>query len=180
VLGIGLGDPVEEEFSCFNESSEKRILAEKLDEGLEILVHLWTGKRFSLEGKHYKIRDVQFLPPSLQQPRIPIWVAGRWPRRQPILRAARWDGVFPLGIKRGSKLNPEELRQVTQFIKNHRQSNSPYDVIATSGADGEIPSADRLIEYESAGVTWWMNDVRKERNSCSELRKTIERGPPKL
>jgi alkanesulfonate monooxygenase SsuD/methylene tetrahydromethanopterin reductase-like flavin-dependent oxidoreductase (luciferase family) len=179
ILGVGLGDPIGEDFTCFGEDTNDRIRAEKLDEGLDILSGLWSGEQFSYEGKHYRIQNAQFLPSSLQQPRIPIWVAGRWPRREPFLRAARWDGVFPLGINRGSKLSPEDIRQVTTFIKDHRKSNSPYDVIATSGADGQIPSTEKLSEYETAGVTWWIEDVRGCRDSRDELQRCIENGPPR-
>jgi alkanesulfonate monooxygenase SsuD/methylene tetrahydromethanopterin reductase-like flavin-dependent oxidoreductase (luciferase family) len=178
ILGVGLGDPIREEFTCFSEDSQDRIRAGKLDEGLDVLSGLWSGEQFSYKGKYYRIKNAQFLPPSFQQPRIPIWVAGRWPRQEPFLRAARWDGVFPLGIKRGSKLSPEEIRQVTTFISSKRQDDSPYDVIATSGANGQIPSAEKLSEFEAGGVTWWMLDVREWRNSRDELRKRIENGPP--
>ena len=30
----------------------------------------------SYQGQHYQLSPMQFLPTSVQQPRIPIWVAG--------------------------------------------------------------------------------------------------------
>jgi alkanesulfonate monooxygenase SsuD/methylene tetrahydromethanopterin reductase-like flavin-dependent oxidoreductase (luciferase family) len=47
-----------------------------LDEGLAVLTGLWSGKRFEFEGEYYQIEQAQFLPPPLQQPRIPVWVGG--------------------------------------------------------------------------------------------------------
>lgn len=179
-LGIGLGDPADVEFTSFGENSDDRIRAAKLDEGLKILIGLWRGESFSYIGKHYQVRNVQFLPRPLQSPRIPIWVAGRWPRREPFLRAAQWDGVFPLGLARGSKLNPDEIRTVVSFIRKHRVDTSPYDVITTSGANGQVDDNEMLCAYADAGATWWLQDMRKWRNSSQELKSRILRGPPRI
>ena len=56
--------------------------ADLLDEGLDILTGLWQGQPFSYQGKHYQVQPTDFLPPPppLQQPRIPIWVVGAWPK----------------------------------------------------------------------------------------------------
>lgn len=179
VLGVGLGEPAATEFEPFGENSEDRARATKLDEGLEALVGLWSGEQVNYEGQYYTIRNVRFLPRCLQTPRIPIWVAGRWPRRKPFLRAVRWDGVFPLGLSPGSKLSPNEMRNVSDFIKSHRTDTSRYDIVATSGANGQEASA-MLSEYAAAGATWWMQDMRRWRNSCDHLMAQIRKGPPKV
>ena len=179
-LGVGLGDLADVEFTSLGENGEDRMRAAKLEEGLEVLVGLWSGEPFSYLGKHYEVRNVQFLPRPLQSPRIPIWVAGRWPRRAPILRAARWDGVFPLGLARGSKLNPAEIRKVLCFIRNHRTATTPYDIVATSGANGQVDDSEMLRAYAAAGATWWMTDMRRWRNSREELRSQIRKGPPRF
>jgi len=179
-LGVGLGDPADLDFTSLGEDGDDQVRAEKLDEGLEVLVGLWRGEPFSYVGKHYEVRNVQFLPQPLQSPRIPIWVAGRWPKRQPFLRAARWDGVFPLGLARGSKLNPEEIREILSFIRNHRADKSPYDVVATSGANGQGDDNEVLRAYAAAGATWWMEDMRNWRNSRQELERRIRKGPLRI
>ena len=179
-LGVGLGDPADVEFTSLGENGEDRMRAAKLEEGLEVLVGLWSGEPFSYLGKHYEVRNVQFLPRPLQSPRIPIWVAGRWPRKEPFVRAARWDGVFPLGLARGSKLNPAEIRKVLCFIRNHRTATTPYDIVATSGANGQADDSEMLRAYAAAGATWWMTDMRRWRNSREELRSQIRKGPPRF
>jgi alkanesulfonate monooxygenase SsuD/methylene tetrahydromethanopterin reductase-like flavin-dependent oxidoreductase (luciferase family) len=179
-LGVGLGDPADVEFTSLGENGEDRARAAKLDEGLEVLVGAWQGESFSYLGKHYEVRNVQFLPRPLQSPRIPIWVAGRWPRREPFLRAAKWDGVFPLGLTPGSKLNPDEIRKVLSFIKKHRADTLAYDIVATSGESGQVDDNEMLHAYAAAGATWWMKDVRRWRNSREELRSHICKGPPRI
>ena len=169
ILGVGLGDPVDAEFTPFGEDGDVRVRAAKLDEGLEILARLCSGERFNYKGRFTTIQNVRFLPRPLQTPRIPIWVAGRWPTHKPFLRAARWDGAFPLGKVVGSKLNPDELRAVNAFIRTHRANDAHFDLVATSGAEGLVADEETLAAYAAAGVTWWMQDLRKWRNSHDGL-----------
>jgi alkanesulfonate monooxygenase SsuD/methylene tetrahydromethanopterin reductase-like flavin-dependent oxidoreductase (luciferase family) len=118
-LGVGLGEPASTEFEFMGEDSDPKIRAEKLDEALRIITGLWTGKPFSFNGKHFKVREATFLPQPTQKPRIPIWVGGYWPNKPPFCRAAKYDGVFPIAEDR---ISPEELRKVIKFVKTHRRS----------------------------------------------------------
>ncbi|MEA3220895.1 LLM class flavin-dependent oxidoreductase [Immundisolibacter sp.] len=45
------------------------------EESLEILQRAWSNERFSFEGKHYKVRDVQVVPKPLQ-PSLKIFQTG--------------------------------------------------------------------------------------------------------
>jgi alkanesulfonate monooxygenase SsuD/methylene tetrahydromethanopterin reductase-like flavin-dependent oxidoreductase (luciferase family) len=173
-----LGDAVDAEFEAFGEDANDRVRAVKLDEGLEALVKMWNGERFDYQGRRVTARNAHFLPRSLQTPRIPIWVAGRWPRKAPFRRAARWDGAFPLGLVRGSTLKPDELRKVSDFIKSQRTTAGRYDIIATSGADGHLESEDTLLAYAGVGATWWMRDLWRWCNSRQELMAQVRAGPP--
>ncbi|MCJ7702846.1 MAG: LLM class flavin-dependent oxidoreductase, partial [Anaerolineales bacterium] len=55
VLGVGLGDFRAKEFECFGETADQRIRGEMLDEGLEIISGLQSGKNYSFTGKHYQL-----------------------------------------------------------------------------------------------------------------------------
>ena len=74
-LGVGLGVNIEE-FDYLGEPRDLKVRAAMLDEGLEILTGLWQGKAFHYTGKHYQIQEALFMPSPVQNPRIPIWVAG--------------------------------------------------------------------------------------------------------
>lgn len=58
--------------------TDRKLKAELLGEGLEIVTGLWQGQPFSYEGKHYTLRPTEFPPPPppVQRPCIPIWVVG--------------------------------------------------------------------------------------------------------
>jgi alkanesulfonate monooxygenase SsuD/methylene tetrahydromethanopterin reductase-like flavin-dependent oxidoreductase (luciferase family) len=76
------------EWENLGEERDLRARAEMLDEGLDVLTGLWSGKAFAYEGKHYQVKDTEFIPMPVQSPRIPIWVGGNWPHKAPFRRAA--------------------------------------------------------------------------------------------
>src|SRR5258708_3762793 len=166
ILGVGLGTwPQEFEYLC--EALDLKVRAAMLDEGLEVLTGLWSGKPFSYSGKCYKVQESVFLPPPLQSPRIPIWVAGTWPIKAPFRRAARWDGVQPIGqnLELNEMMSPGQIRDMVTYIKAYRDSDTPFDIVhggMTSGKDLSR-DADIVAAYASAGVTWWLEGINPER-----------------
>lgn len=151
VLGVGLGFPPDDEFERFGEPAGDRERAELLDDGLEILTRLWSGEPVSYRGAQLRIDCVQMLPRPVQQPRIPIWCAGVWPGRGPFRRAARWDGVFPIGA--AGLCTAGEIDAVRRFVGEHRSSMAGYDIVAGVGIDVERGSAAEQ-PYAAAGATW--------------------------
>jgi alkanesulfonate monooxygenase SsuD/methylene tetrahydromethanopterin reductase-like flavin-dependent oxidoreductase (luciferase family) len=180
VFGAGLGG-TDEEFAVFGEDPDHRLRAEKLDEGLDVLAGLWTGEPFSYKGKHYKIDNVTFRPRTVQQPRVPVWIAGNWPNKKPFVRAARWDGIVTGDQGVGGPLTPDTFREITGFIREHRQSDAPFDVTywgETSGNSAE--DADRVAAYAEAGVTWWLENIHGWRGSYDEQLERVRLGPPRV
>jgi alkanesulfonate monooxygenase SsuD/methylene tetrahydromethanopterin reductase-like flavin-dependent oxidoreductase (luciferase family) len=182
VLGVGLGDDVFGEIRTFDGPMDPRTRAAMLDEGLEVLLGLWSAEKFSFEGKHYTIRDAQFLPAPVQKPRIPIWVAGTWPRKRPFRRAARFDGVLPISGDIETSLLPSQVRDLIAFIKSVRTSNAPFEVIQSGETIGENAAQDCAIiaPFEEAGATWWLESRLPWRTSIEKVRERIRMGPPRL
>jgi alkanesulfonate monooxygenase SsuD/methylene tetrahydromethanopterin reductase-like flavin-dependent oxidoreductase (luciferase family) len=120
VLGVGLGSDRAGEFEDFEDVVAPRERARLLDDGLERLVAHW--------------RD--FAPGPVQRPRIPVWVAARYPNRRPVRRAARWDGLFPIDLP-----GPEALAEL-------RGEVAGADLVVTIGPD-EDPAP-----WQAAGATW--------------------------
>lgn len=179
VFGVGIGGDLGQEYSCFGEPADDRLHAEMFDEGLEVLTRLWSGELFSYEGKHYQIKDARFLPTPVQQPRIPIWVAGTWPRKKPFRRAASWDGVCPIGPERD--LTPEDYKQLVAYIQEHRAESAPFDVMAsgeTSGTEVE-KDAETVGRFTEAGATWWQESFNWN-HSLDQMRERIRNGPPRV
>jgi F420-dependent oxidoreductase-like protein len=49
---------------------------ERLEEQVEIVHGLLTQERYSFEGRHYSLRDVEFLPKGVQSPHPPLILGG--------------------------------------------------------------------------------------------------------
>jgi alkanesulfonate monooxygenase SsuD/methylene tetrahydromethanopterin reductase-like flavin-dependent oxidoreductase (luciferase family) len=181
-LTVGVGDPDEADFGTFGEPTDPKIRAAMLDEGLEILTGLWSGKPFSFTGTHYKVKKCTFLPTPLQQPRIPIWVGGYWPHKRPFRRAAHWDGAFPLNSGGSFTPNPAILRQARDYIMQHRTSPAPFELVIMGSTPGKDPKAARkkLSAYADTGLTWWLESLFRWRNSADAMRQRIRQGPPRF
>src|SRR5215216_25313 len=189
--GVGLGDPVQWDFGFFDEVTDSKIRARKIDEGLDILTGLWTGQPFSYQGNQFNVKEVTFRPTPVQSPRIPIWVGGWWPNKPPLRRAARWDGVCP--IKGGGSITPEEWRELLEYIQSHRNSSAPFDAVHSGATPGDDPgkAAELIQPYADAGVTWWIEPIDPWRFGWSYevpwapeatvlIRERVRQGPPRL
>jgi alkanesulfonate monooxygenase SsuD/methylene tetrahydromethanopterin reductase-like flavin-dependent oxidoreductase (luciferase family) len=186
ILGVGSGSDVFGEISAFGGPLDDRIRAEMLDEGLAVLTGLWTGEQFSFDGKHYRVNQARFRPAAFQSPRIPIWVAGTWPKKPPFRRAARYDGIVPVAGDFSHSISPVQLVELLGYIKALRTTESLFDVVhlenrASSEADRGRSEADREIvaAYAAAGATWWVETIGPSQFPLEELRRRIRNGPPK-
>ena len=189
VLPVGLGVLDDMAFGAVGEPTEARIRAELLDESLAILDGLWSGEPFGFEGKHYRFPPMQLTPPTLQRPRIPVWVVGAWPSEKSMARAARWDGLVaqPLstsGVAPGT-WTPDGLRPAVDWVREHRpveRRDSPYEVVM----DGKTPSDDpvegaRIVRsWADVGVTWWLETDWSPEVTVDAQRRRIEAGPPRI
>jgi alkanesulfonate monooxygenase SsuD/methylene tetrahydromethanopterin reductase-like flavin-dependent oxidoreductase (luciferase family) len=181
VFGAGSGYQALD-FTPFGEDYDPRIRAEKLDEGLEVLKGLWSGKPYSFQGKHYSLQQAQLLPVPLQSPRIPVWLSGGWPRRKPLQRAARWDGVYLMTVNQATNelLTPGEVREAVSYIQSLRESDEPFDIAVNGETPGDSRRGSEIVRpYEESGATWWVEYVAS-RETLKEYRQRIRQGPPKV
>jgi alkanesulfonate monooxygenase SsuD/methylene tetrahydromethanopterin reductase-like flavin-dependent oxidoreductase (luciferase family) len=149
VFGVGIGSDRSGEFDQdrFGEEGDPRKRAELLDERLEKLRVYWEG---------------EFEPRPVQQPRIPVWVAARWPHRRPLRRAARWDGLFPVELP-----GPEALAELAAEVEELRGSLDGYELVVTNPA-GTDPAP-----WNSAGATWCLTGFGPQPTQA-EVREAIE------
>ncbi|MBD3407433.1 MAG: LLM class flavin-dependent oxidoreductase [Candidatus Lokiarchaeota archaeon] len=182
ILGVGIGAPPEVEYGKFGEEIDAKVRAEKLDECLDIITGLWTGKPFSYSGIHYQLDEMTFLPMPYQKSGIPIWVGGSWPYKAPFRRAAHYSGVAPVHSKWPETLKLEYLRDCLDVVKAERKHLKDFDIIAFGETSGTDIDADRkkLDEWKKMGTTWWIEDIHGYRAELSDLRERIRLGPPKL
>ncbi len=180
ILSVGLGAQESCDYERFGENPDNRVLAEKLDESLKIITGLWSGKKFSIRGKHYKMGPSIFLPTPKQTPRIPIWVGGFWPRPGPFRRAAKWDGVLPLRVPE-RLLQPKDLQEIASFIGKRRSlDNFDFSVIGWTTGANRKRDAEKVETFADSGMTWWLESLYTKRDDPAGMRARILNGPPEL
>jgi len=167
ILGVGLGGMPAEEHARFGEDPDDRVRARRLDEGLDILAGLWSGEPFSYEGEEFRVDQAAFQPRPVQQPRIPVWVAGLWPNRRPFRRAARWDGVVPSKVPASPDgmpqlLTPSEIPEILEYTMGHRADDTPFDVAMSAYMPPDPANARDISDrFDAVGATWlleWQPD----------------------
>jgi alkanesulfonate monooxygenase SsuD/methylene tetrahydromethanopterin reductase-like flavin-dependent oxidoreductase (luciferase family) len=188
VLGVGLGAPVADEYGSFGDTTDLRVLAERLDEGLRALDLLWSGEPVTYRGNQVTLDDVAFRPTPVQRPRVPIWVGGVWPNKAPMRRAARWDGAIPAmaGVEAARPPEVGEVRELTRFLRACRAENGladrPFDIVLGGMSPAGPGGRDLVGPLADLGVTWW--DERMpwgdDLDRTEPLLRRIEQGPPRV
>lgn len=158
VFGAGIGSGRGYEWADFGEAAGAKQRAAMLDEGLQVLEGLWRGQPFSFEGTFYRVQETRFIPPSLQQPRIPVWVGGNWPHKAPLKRAAQWDGAFILFPDEEEGMLAQ-VAEMVETVRSYRQSDAPFDFVYRNNRPADQPLGDIPAQLETLGVTWWLEHL---------------------
>ncbi len=140
-LGIGVGGEFPKEFQAVNVPVEER--GARTNEALEVIDKLLTGTDVTFNGRFTTLDGVTIAPRGVQQPRVPIWVAGR--KDVAMKRAARHaEGWMPY------MYTPEMLAE-------------SMDKIATFTEDAGRP------EGSVAGGLYIFTCVHEDRDTALEL-----------
>ena len=189
ILAVGLG-AIDTGFAEFGEVTERKTRAELLDEGLDILTGLWRGQPFNYAGKHYSIKETKFYPPPspVQQPRIPIWVVGAWPRQKSMQRVVRYDGLLPNRLDEQGQhvgFEPEHIREMKAYIDRQHTADTPFDIVVEGKTPGADPdrAATTVRKWAEAGATWWIEAMWSDPAQPIDLAPVltrIQQGPPRV
>lgn len=180
IFGVGLGAAEHDGgFYKVGEPMDLPTRAQKLDEGLEIINGLWSGKPCSFAGAHYRVDAMTMLPPVRQTPRPPVWVVGVWPKPKSIARTLRWDGIIPqvYGGDPTTRVTPDDVRKMRRMA-DERPVQTPFDIVIGGSTPGnKSKKAVELVRpLAEAGATWWLESMWGATDE--KLRKRIQQGPP--
>jgi alkanesulfonate monooxygenase SsuD/methylene tetrahydromethanopterin reductase-like flavin-dependent oxidoreductase (luciferase family) len=150
-LGVGLGSSNPAELEPYGDAVDPRERARLLDEGLARLSAFWNG---------------EFEPQPVQQPRIPVWVAARWPNRRPVTRALAWDGLFPIELPA-----PAALAELAGEIARQRPPDpGPFDLVV------RIDPSEDPGPWIDAGATWVLTGFGPQPRA-GEVQDAIDSAP---
>ena len=169
-----------------DEVTDTRARAGMLDETIDILTLLFQGKPFDYDGKHFHLKlsllDEQHYPPRpVQQPRIPLWVVGVWPRMKSMRRALKCDGLLPMKMNPEGKFvdfDPEDVRAMRAFIEAEGGKDRPFDIVVEKKVGGldATQAREQLAAWEEAGATWLIEGLWGENDEG--VARRIRQGPP--
>jgi alkanesulfonate monooxygenase SsuD/methylene tetrahydromethanopterin reductase-like flavin-dependent oxidoreductase (luciferase family) len=182
ILSVGLGALDDQGFGSVGEPVDRKTRVQLLNESLDILNGLWSGKPLNYTGKHFTIDNVAFAPTPVQQPRIPIWIVGVWPHDRSMARAARWDGLITAKSSQSGvfdDITPEDIRAMKNWITEHRTATTPFDIVFESSTPADDSAASIAQPYSDAGVTWWLEAFWSPPNDPDAIRERIHAGPPR-
>lgn len=151
ILGVGLGSSNPAELEPYGEVTDPRERARRLDHGLRRLAAFWGG---------------EFEPRPVQKPRIPVWVAARWPNRRPVTRAVAWDGLFPIELP-----DPAALAQLADEIAQQRPADrGAFDLVV------EVEPGEDAGPWHGAGATWVLTGFGPQPRA-DQVQTAISAGP---
>jgi hypothetical protein len=188
ILGLGTGAVWMGWQGFPDEVTGVRERAEMLDEGIDILDLLFKREPFDFDGKHYHLRltqlDPVYYPPRpIQQPRIPLWCVGAWPRMKSMKRVLKCDGLLPLKMNADGKfeeLQPADVHAMKAYVDANRTPSAPFDVVVEGKTTGleAAQARDKVLPWVEAGATWWIEGLWGETEEQVSAR--IRQGPPPL
>jgi hypothetical protein len=169
-----------------DEVTDVKTRTEMLDETIDILTLMYQRKQFDYDGRHYHLKltqlDLMHYPPKpIQQPRIPMWVPGAWPRMRSMRRLLKCDGLLPLKMNdQGGfdTVTPDDLGKMKAYIDANRTLTTPFDYVV-EGKTGELEPSEataKVREWAEAGATWWIESLWEATREQAEAR--LRKGPP--
>ena len=190
VLAVGLG-AVDTALGSTGEETDRRVRAELLDEGIDLTQGLWRGD-LRYAGRRYDVdlsarAELASVARPVQQPQIPIWVVGAWPRPKSMRRVLRCDGILPnyVGKDESRPVRPGDVREIVRWLTAHGVPDG-FEIIV----EGETPAGDPgkaaeiVREWSDAGATWWLETRWAMSNDAQARAARVERrlraGPPAL
>lgn len=137
ILGLGLGWR-EEEFRMFGVPMAERV--RRTEETVEILRRAWTGRRFSFEGRAYRLDEVQITPAPAREGGPPIYLGG---------------SVEP-AIRRAGRIGDGFIRTRGGWVEHMRSDLQTAEEAAR--AAGRDPSALGFVQLQN-GFVWEDGDA---------------------
>ncbi len=165
ILGIGAGW-YKQEYETFGipfPNMQTRI--EQLEEAAQIVKLLWTEKKASFDGRHYRIRDAINEPKPVQKPHPPLLIGGTNPRILDVVakHADVWNISYPSSparFERSSKAVDDACQNAGRNPKTLRRSVLLESLIATDGA-----AFDKLLSESGRTRGMKLDDYRQRLSS---------------
>ncbi len=188
ILGLATGAVWMGWYAFPDAVTDVRTRADMLGETIDILTRFYAREPFDYDGAHYHLKltelDPRHYPPKpVQQPRIPLWAVGVWPRKRSMRRVLRCDGVIAetMDAEGNAKpVTPDDVRAIKAYVEAHRTLTTPFDIVV-NGSTADLDRAERqevLRGWREAGATWWVEGMWEA--TVAAVTARLQEGSPPL
>lgn len=146
-MGIGAGW-YEHEYDGYGYPFPKpSVRIGELDEGVQIMREMWTKDEVHFDGKHYQLKGAICQPKPLQDPHIPLWVAGGGAKLT-LRVAARYAAYTNFGD------TPAEFSEKSDLLRGHcAEVGRDFDeIVRSSNFDTICAATEAEVERQLDAV----------------------------
>lgn len=131
IVGVGAGWS-QGEFEGYSEWNEPRVRVDKTEEGVELMLKLWTEDEVTFDGKYYHAKRAVLQPKPVQKKYPTLFISGR-PKSNRMLRfAGRRADIFNVASSTasGEEVSEEELQKARDLVLETARKENRIDKIA--------------------------------------------------
>lgn len=174
VMGVGAGWS-QVEFEGYSEWNEPKIRVDKTKEGLELMMKLWTHKKVTFEGKHYRAKGAVLEPKPIQKPHPQLLFGGRGDRMLQL--AGRYaDICYIPQFRPGAK--PEDYllgkKKVLRAAERVNRKNKIAFMAGGMGSREPYDSKEFFKRIEAAverGASYFLTSFSRNEKIIGSMRK---------
>ncbi|MEM2320640.1 MAG: LLM class flavin-dependent oxidoreductase [Candidatus Bathyarchaeia archaeon] len=180
IVGVGSGYVPEEfiNYSPIGAFEPHKIRVERLREGLEIMIRLWTEDVVSFDGKYYKLKDAFLEPKPIQKPHPPLWsgVRGKlaikvtakycngWIspelRHGPVeVAPGKWEMQFLYHVT--PEIYEENANRIKNYLKKYGRSVEDFKFILFGLSSGMAEDITKIEKFMQVGCSYWVISVEQ-------------------
>lgn len=131
VLGLGIGDAPQEFAQLGLRYGSPRERQEMLEELVQVVSALWGEEPITFSGRHVKVAEARVQPGPVQQPHVPVLIAGGG-ERVTLRQVAQYADAsnFGAGNLTGNAWTSDDVSRKYEALREHcRAFNRPYESI---------------------------------------------------
>ena len=146
ILGVGAGWS-QVEFDGFSEWGSPKVRVDRTEEGVKLILRLWTEDEVDHEGRYYTAKGAVLEPKPVQKPHPPLLFAG--PGKRMLSMAGRYgDLVY---IPMWTQGSPEDARaRVMRAAERAGRADKVSFISGDMGGRGPYDSTEHLRKVEAA------------------------------
>ena len=155
VLGLGIGDDTNEFAQLGIEVPPLPMRLQGLEEAVQIVEGLWREPTFTFQGRHFQVAGASAAPGPMQQPHVPLMIAGGG-ERVTLRQVAQYADVSNMAASAlaGNAFTLDDVRRKYAVLRNHCEAvGRPYDSILRTYLNLPVILADTHAAAEAKVAT---------------------------